>query len=48
MNVPQAVLPVVIDLEGAFACDRGILEESWPCIMYILRQKIVEPISGRD
>ncbi len=44
MNVPQAVLPVVIDLEGVFARDRGILEESWPRIMSILKQKIVEPI----
>ncbi len=44
VKVPQAVLPVIIDLEGAFAHDRGVLEESWPRLMSVLKEKIVEPI----
>ncbi len=44
MKARQAVLPMVIDLEGAFARDRGVLEESWPRLMSVLKQKIVEPI----
>ncbi len=42
--VPQAVLPVIINLEDAFARDRGILEESWPRLMSLLKNNIVEPI----